>query len=361
LNLLKDTIVRLESPYKITNLLYFNCSYTKEKDYLIFGKFFNKFDGPPIAGNIELLMKIDKSGEIIKKKFYINNIYTGTHSNLIEDSINNRYVLFGSHQYFLDYNFEIFDSMYITQSPNKVDFNSHTTQKLFPPNKFLLTAQINYYHRGLAILDKELKLIKSVDLTTKNDPGTIEVPLALRSMDFKDTSSIYVVFQGSKIDYYTVSKVNSNLNPYWIKYCSVDDTIGNYLWSMKATIDGGCIIAGNKGELTNYSHIPHNQGSWMKKFDSDGNSVGIQENHEKSWEITVFPNPSQGEFIIEIDGNAQKTNLQLFDMQGRKVKDFNNLALGKNHLNMYNLFQGMYIWKLEKNGKIIGDGKWFKK
>ncbi len=50
-----------------------------------------------------------------------------------------------------------------------------------------------------------------------------------------------------------------------------------------------------------------------------------------------------------------------YDMQGRKVKSFSNLVEGINYINMYNVPKGIYLWKLEKEGRIIGDGKWVKR
>ncbi len=119
-------------------------------------------------------------------------------------------------------------------------------------------------------------------------------------------------------------------------------------------------MVGGRGKYRNYQ-LPKGLGAWMKKFDADGNSVSTQDIPKSLWEITLFPNPSQGDFKIAIDGNAQKTMLQLYDMQGRKVKSFSNLVEGINYINMYNVPKGIYLWKLEKEGRIIGDGKWVKR
>jgi len=113
-------------------------------------------------------------------------------------------------------------------------------------------------------------------------------------------------------------------------------------------------ISDNNLELYEY-------GSWMKKFDADGNSVGTSDIPKSSWEITVYPNPSQGDFKVDIGGNARDTRLKLFDMQGKLVKTYDNLLSGINRLNLQNLSQGMYVWKMEKDGKILGSGKWVKR
>jgi len=370
LNLLKDTIIRLEPIDVNFYLNFFNCNYTQSGDYLIFGKYNKKYKHAT-AGFTDLLIKIDKTGKILKKKSYKNNVHTGQHSTVIEDKANNGFILLGPHTYFLDNNFEITDSIYVFYDPDSdkptlpkgIRFNTfHTTWKSFPPDKLLLTSQINDFHRGLAILTMDLEYLKGVELTTKTDPETIELLNGRRSMDFKDTSSIYTTARDWHSHYYTLSRVNSNLEPYWIKYFSENDTIAHVLWSVKATLDGGCVIAGDKGiDKNRDSGLPYKPGAWMKKFDADGNSVGTSDIPKSSWEITVYPNPSQGDFKVDIGGNARDTRLKLFDMQGKLVKTYDNLISGINRLNLQNLSQGMYVWKMEKDGTILGIGKWVKR
>ena len=131
------------------------------------------------------------------------------------------------------------------------------------------------------------------------------------------------------------------------------------LWNTTATSDGGVILSGSKGKYREYL-LPENQGAWMQKFDSDGNTVSTTELTPNAWSITVYPNPSQGEFSINIEGKAQNAKLELYDMQGRVAKKFSSLIQGKNRLDMYDIPQGIYVWQLSRAGKILGTGKWVK-
>jgi hypothetical protein len=362
LNLLKDTTIALEPYYGINNYLwYIDGNRTKNGDLLLMGISTSHLIIFDYHRNV-LFIRLNKKGEILKRKWYKRLPYDGYKVSIIENREQNGYISIGKKVIFLNNDFDKIDSITTFNTIDYIPF-FNCTAKLFSEDNYMISVLLkNNRNKGLAIFDKNFNIIKKVNISRPmtNSDLVEDFSLARRAFDYIDTSAIYIGAQDIWYKNHTLAKVNSKLEPIWIKYLSMDDTLGHLVWTMKATNDGGCILVGSQGKYRK-GNLPKGRGAWMKKFDSNGNSVGIQENHEKSWEITVFPNPSQGEFIIEIDGNAQKTNLQLFDMQGRKVKDFNNLVLGKNHLNMYNLFQGMYIWKLEKNGKIIGDGKWFKK
>ncbi len=359
LRLIKETTFRLKPKDKDLNLWYFSGHYTEDGEYLVYCLYNENIENVS-RGNYKLLLKIDKLGKVIKEKVYSDKIDKTPNYTLIEDKKNNQYLMLGSSRtYYLDNDFEKVDSAYLIYISKY--FNAyHTTARMLSPDTLLTTARINDFHRGLALLTTDMKYVNSVDLTTKEDPGTIEFLLGNRSLDYIDTSNIFVASQEYHFNYYTLSKVNSKLTPYWIKYCSVDDTLGHTLFSMKATLDGGCLVAGGKGNKEYEFARPGLIGSWMQKFDSDGNTVSTTELAPNAWSITVYPNPSSGEFSINIEGKAQNTKLELYDMQGRVVKRFTGLIQGKNRLDMYDIPHGIYVWQLSRAGKILGTGKWVK-
>ncbi len=360
LNLLRDTIFPLEPIGENYYLWYFSGNYTENGNYLIHCKY-NKNYKDVRFGNIEMSLLINKKGEIIKKYVLKDNVFTGQHCSIVEDNKRNGYMVIGSTTYMLDSNFVVKDSILALNTDKYINLN-HTTVRMFAPDTLLLTARINDFHRGLAFLtfDSEyINYVKSVDLTTK-EGNPIEVLLVHRAMDYQDSSIIYVVSQDNHFSYFTVSKVNSILEPYWIKYCSENDTLTHYLYSMVATKDSGCIVAGTRARIPPVDGKSLKYGAWMQKFDSDGNTVSTTELAPNAWSITVYPNPSSGEFSINIEGKAQNTKLELYDMQGRVVKRFTGLIQGKNRLDMYDIPHGIYVWQLSRAGKILGTGKWVK-
>ncbi len=359
LKLIKESTFRLKPKDEDLNLWYFSGHYTEDGKYLVYC-LYNENIEDVSRGNYKLLLKIDKLGNIIKEKIYSDKIDKTPNYTLIEDKKNNQYLMLGSSKtYYLDKDFEKVDSAYLIYISKY--FNAyHTTAKMLSPDTLLLTARINDFHRGMALLTTDMKYVNSVDLTTKEDPGTIEFLLGRRSMDYIDTSNVFVASQEYHFDYYSVSKVNSKLTPYWIKYCSENDTLRHFLWSIIATLDRGCIIAGTRDSKGDNVINSGKNGAWMQKFDSEGNTVSTTELAPNAWSITVYPNPSPGKFKINIDGKTQDTKLELYDMQGKVVKRFTGLIQGENRLYMYDIPHGIYVWQLSRAGKILGTGKWVK-
>lgn len=75
-------------------------------------------------------------------------------------------------------------------------------------------------------------------------------------------------------------------------------------------------------------------------------SLGIGENN-KALQVSVYPNPSKGILNIDLaDKNSDKTVLNLFDIQGRKIisKESNN---SKETMNIENLSNGIYLLSIE--------------
>jgi hypothetical protein len=73
--------------------------------------------------------------------------------------------------------------------------------------------------------------------------------------------------------------------------------------------------------------------------------------------VKVFPNPSPGTVFIEMPQTMEKGQINIFDMQGRKVC-YSELTEGSNILQLNNLSKGIYIYSitingLTENGKIM--------
>ena len=335
---------------------FINGTYAENGDFLVIGNVKDRWEGNT-TNRKRIFLRINKKGVIVKYKWYQKNPTDGNQATLVEYKDNN-YISHGGESYILNDNFEIIDSITNYSSFKFIPSSNYTTRK-FSDNKYLIYARFNSNReRGLAFFDSDVELIKSINISKSN--LILESSLINRDFDYIDTSNIYVSSRHRYFDYNTIAKVNSELEPYWIKYYSEGDTLGHYLSSIKATSDGGCILTGASGPRYGDFIIINDYGSWMKKFDSDGNTVSTLDPNNNTWSITVFPNPSPGEFKIDIDGVSNRTKLKLFDIQGREVKNYGNLTQGTNNLNMYDVSSGMYIWNLEKEGKVIGTGKWVK-
>ncbi|MBR3559784.1 MAG: T9SS type A sorting domain-containing protein [Bacteroidales bacterium] len=65
--------------------------------------------------------------------------------------------------------------------------------------------------------------------------------------------------------------------------------------------------------------------------------------------MTVYPNPATNKFTVDL-GNDEKANIQLFNLVGQMV--YNETITGRADVNVANLHSGVYMLKVNQNGKI---------
>lgn len=353
LNFISDTLVKLE-PFHENNVIWIlTGNHKKENEWVIIANYNDNKDIPVLNSKL-LLIKIKKEGKIEKFKYYHQNGFTGNHTSIFFDDSENQYILFRGETYFLNTDFEKVDSLTTLDAINYYSGLTGLSIK-FNQEKYLVSARFGDYEQGLAFFNKNLNFVKGIKILRQND--TYDFTFSKQNFDYIDTSEIYFGVQDKFLDYFAVAKVNSNLEPYWIKYYSVNDELAHYAWNIIATSDGGCVVAGSKGSL--YSN-PLKRTAWAIKLDANGNTVSTKDPGSDAWEITVFPNPSSGDFKIDISGQSLDAKLLLFDIQGREVKRYTDLHTGTNTFIFDKLPQGTYIWKLLTQEKEIGDGKWVK-
>jgi len=73
--------------------------------------------------------------------------------------------------------------------------------------------------------------------------------------------------------------------------------------------------------------------------------LGITKNQLQN-EFKIYPNPSNGNFNIEVDENLIDSKATVYNLLGQKVKDFD---LKTTITNQY-LNKGIYLLEIEKDG-----------
>lgn len=356
LRLVSDTIIRLQPYNENSQLQFFSGINSENGDYIFLGNYF-EYPKYPWQNNKSLFVRINIEGKVVFNN-YLNEIGGANHCSIIEDKNNDRFVLFGVETYYLDTNFNKIDSI---TTENSIDYllryNSNAVK--FPDNKYLCSVRFNTdTWKGIGLFDSDINILKSINISKSNVPH--DNPFASKNFDFIDTSAIFAGTQTYDSEYFTIAKVNSDLKPYWIKYFSEMDSAAHLINGVTATYDGGFIVYGFKGKKVEFTYLPYEFGSWALKLDTNGNTVSTYDPESNAWEITVFPNPSSGDFKIEISGHSSDTRLVLYDIQGREVKRYTDLHTGTNTFIFDNLQTGTYIWKLLSKDKEIGEGKWVK-
>ncbi len=136
--------------------------------------------------------------------------------------------------------------------------------------------------------------------------------------------------------------INGVLNfEYKFKYDSLVPKIIN---GIKATDDGGLLVMIQL--ITN--------DCWILKFSPNG-LVGLTnvETGEKE-SVKIYPNPARDFILVDIEClNFKKSDIELFDMQGRIVKKAKLKAKQGNRIDVSSLSAGAYSYNVSLNGKTI--------
>ena len=179
----------------------------------------------------------------------------------------------------------------------------------------------------------------------------------------------------------TVSKANNNQwNLKWNSYKGIDyNTIKIYrsndwntgIWEQVGTVSGTALtftdtFIPTKDTVYYYVEIPFSENcatelgfnSIRSNIATNFDPVNFIENFESS-EISVYPNPTNGQITVQTERTPSPQNIQIYDISGRIVEtqliaslrneNENNITIDISHLQ-----QGIYFLKIEnKITKII--------
>ena len=76
--------------------------------------------------------------------------------------------------------------------------------------------------------------------------------------------------------------------------------------------------------------------------------------------VSIYPNPVQTTATISINSNVSvqdKLSIEIYDILGKQVKQISNLKDNTILIDRSDLPQGMYIYRLRQNEKVIETGK----
>ena len=119
------------------------------------------------------------------------------------------------------------------------------------------------------------------------------------------------------------------------------------LRGIKATKDGGVVVSF-------FGRTPSERISLLLKFHPDGlvNLADIETGDKET--IKVYPNPARDYINVDIEStNFKQSDIELFDMQGKLVKNAKLKSKQGNRINVSNLNAGAYTYNVSINGKTI--------
>ncbi|MFK7970130.1 MAG: T9SS type A sorting domain-containing protein [Bacteroidia bacterium] len=73
--------------------------------------------------------------------------------------------------------------------------------------------------------------------------------------------------------------------------------------------------------------------------------------------LKVWPNPASDEVHFRLDNQVHNGVLTILDLQGRTVVTKKNISEREFRVSLHGLLSGMYMYRLEEKGKVLGVGK----
>ena len=253
-----------------------------------------------------------------------------------------------------------------TRHPVPNDILNFTDLRWISPKTFFQTGEkINLSTGkrkiGVQVLDTNYAMIH-VQFLGESDT-TDYWPGLRKNLDFVDLNTTYIggtynfgMAEFAMVDsWYYLTRLDTTLNIQWEKFYGGD---ANYtLYGITATSDEGCLMFG-----TFYNNDPDvlKRDLYVVKVNKDGVLVSTDGiSSQKVKEAILFPNPG-GEYCIAVlGGQYQAATLRLYDMYGRIVL-CREILNRQTKIELPGLAKGIYPYRFEREGRIIGSGKWIR-
>lgn len=334
---------------------------------IVIGGYATRSNGSGLYRSDPLLFKLNMLGDSLSSKLMVvpqqpfRNIY-----DLLEKPDSSGYYAFGawfdhiSGGEILTLNKEL-DSIRLDNIPNGIAeyyspiYLSDTTFVVYGNGSHNFNAEDEV---AISVFDKEMNSLYYQHFTRDEDMQ--EHPSMIRGLS-KNDDYIYMgsfsnfnppnPFYSNYPSWYHLVKMDYELNVVWEKYFGGDAYYFPY--SILATEDGGCIMAGNRYDGEQY----HSRDIYIVKVNSEGLIVWTQEIDLSDNKSQVFPNP--GKAYLELHTGIYPATLQLHNLNGHLVLE-EVINSNVSRVNTLELSSGTYIWSLVKEGELVESGKWIR-
>ncbi|MEA3504649.1 MAG: T9SS type A sorting domain-containing protein [Bacteroidota bacterium] len=153
--------------------------------------------------------------------------------------------------------------------------------------------------------------------------------------------------------YIMLNKLNTTLHKEWQKYYGGDARY--VLYSMRATLDGGCIMTGTRYDW----NIQNNERDiFIMKINENGVFTSVDEGDFQVAEAIIYPNPGTDKLYIQSAFPVKE--FQMNDINGRMVlkQHINSVTYG---VDVSQLNSGIYLYQIIGIDGKIQRGKWIKR
>ncbi len=310
------------------------------------------------------IYKLSENGDSLRFKVFTSHHAFGVFD-VLEKPGNQGYIYvvngFGQGGGLLD-----LDTLFEIQNQHPVPsgiFN-FTDLRWINPNTFFLTGEkenmsTGKKNIGVQVLDTNYAVIH-VKFLGESDT-THYFPGIRKNLDFVDLHTTYVggtsnfePWPFAIVDcWYYLTRLDTTLNIQWEKFYGGD---ANYtLYGITATRDEGCLMFG-----TFYNNNPEvlKRDIYVVKVNKDGVLVSTDGNLSKLvQEAILFPNPGSEYCIALLGAQHPSATLRLYDMSGAIIFS-REIRQQQTKIDLPGLAKGIYPYRFECGGRIIGSGKW---
>ncbi|MBP6871894.1 MAG: T9SS type A sorting domain-containing protein [Bacteroidales bacterium] len=264
----------------------------------------------------------------------------------------------------------LFDSLFNYISADSLPYGLHfqNTALWINDSVYLVTGekQISEFDRtdiGICKLSADDQFINGKHFGKGGD--TLSKAGVSSNLDFIDPGNIYFGGTTNVINGYAIfqpeswlilNNIDEDLNLNWQRFYGGD--AGYYLWALKATADGGCVMMATRydpevqdGE-TDVTIIKVDSNGLLT---STGNGPAIP-----AQQLAIRPNPASGKITIAYPDifKFQQKEILIYNIYGNKIYQHDITAdISRSYVDISSYPNGLYIVVLSVEGKKIASGK----
>lgn len=112
------------------------------------------------------------------------------------------------------------------------------------------------------------------------------------------------------------------------------------------------VVAGNEPFINPFQGYITEENTYTSTFlPLNFATLAVSQNEMIKDEVSIYPNPAQNEFFIELTSNP--ASYSIFDTKGSLIAEKQKLSSGKNKINIANLPAGVYFVEISDSGQTV--------
>lgn len=306
------------------------------------------------------VIELDQNGEILKYKEYESSGMLQYFYDILEDTTNNLYKLFGLKLFERSISIINLDTDLNVHSQSYMWYwDEQNTAKWISEDRYLLTGKLSTSGGCDMKIFKMLSNDDTISSALFGEPKMFDVPGIINNLDFINLEEIY--YAGMKgytwpepfhpfPNELVLCKLDSGLNVEWQRTYGGDANY--YLHTVLATTDGGFIMCAGRYD---HNYQDEELDVYILKVDSNGILTSLTDVESQRNEVFVYPNPASS-YINIASSSYYNIEIVIYDLHGHVI--LHEELNGSNHkINIECLSPDLYIYKVWDDNGFTDSGK----